>query len=102
MGFLKLFPDSKPSLLRLPSGSFTVDRSGSILTRTLPSHFPEDLIKDLAAKVLSAFREATQAQVPLSQLTIDYPSLKITARELRGGAMVFLAPKEVSVEPTHS
>jgi hypothetical protein len=93
MGFLNLFTKATPSLLRLPSGSFTVDRGGTLLTRTLPSSFPEDLISDVAERVLTAFREANEAQLPLSQLTIDYPSLRITARELRGGAMIFFAPK---------
>lgn len=102
MGFLNFFPSAKPSLLQLPYGSFTVDRSGSVLTRTLPSSFPEDLLADLAARILSAFREATSAQVPLSQLIIEYPSLKITARELRGGAMVFLAPKTPFSDPVQS
>lgn len=93
MGFLNFFTKATPSLLRLPSGSFTVDRAGILLTRTLPSSFPEDLLCDVAKRVLTAFREANEAQLPLSQLIIDYPSLRITARELRGGAMIFLTPK---------
>jgi len=42
---------------------------------------------------LNAFRQATTAQLPLSELVVEYPSLRITARELRGGAIIFLAPK---------
>ncbi len=44
----------------------------------------------------AAFNEAATAQLPLTELVINYPSLKITARELRGGAIVFLSPKAPS------
>ena len=94
MGLLNLFsPKSCEPLLRLPSGSFTVDRTGLVLTGTLPSTFPQNLVREVADRVLQAFREANAVQLPLAQLIIDYPSLRITARELRGGAMIFLAPK---------
>ncbi len=93
MGFLGLFQKPAPSLLRLPAGSFTVDRHGAVLTTTLPSHFPPDLVRGMAEIVLSAFRGATEAQLPLSEIVVHYPSLKITARSMRGGALIFLAPK---------
>jgi hypothetical protein len=93
MGFLSLFAKPPPTLLRLPSGSFTVDREGTVLIGTLPSSFPADLARDIAGQVLAAFREADAAQLPLSVLVITYPTLKITAREMRGGAILFLAPK---------
>ncbi len=93
MGLLNLFSKQLPStLMKLPSGSFTVDRQGAILTRTLPSMFPEELAKEVAQRVLTTFREAAAAQLPLGTLIINYPTLRITARELRGGAIVFLAP----------
>ena len=93
MGFLSLFAKPPPTLLRLPSGSFTVDREGTVLIGTLPSSFPADLAQHIAGQVLAAFREADAAQLPLSVLVITYPTLKITAREMRGGAILFLAPK---------
>jgi len=93
MGFLKLFSKSAPTLLRLPSGSFTVDREGSVLVRTLPSSYPMELVEEIAHQMLAAFREAAAAQLPLSEIVINYSSLKITARELRGGAIVFLSAK---------
>jgi hypothetical protein len=92
MGLLNLFSKSRPTLLHLPSGSFTVDRQGRVLVGTLPSNFPEELIDDIAQQVLATFREATAAQLPLSQLTIHYSSLRIAARELRGGAIIYLSP----------
>ena len=93
MGLLnKIF--SKPTLtpLRLPSGSFTLDREGNVLVATLPSDFPSDLVAHIGKSVLETFRGAHSAQLPLSQLVIRYSSLKITAREMRGGAIIFLAP----------
>ena len=93
MGLLSFFSKTAPTLLRLPSGSFTVDREGSMLTSTLPSSFPADLVKDIACQVRAVFSEAAAAQLPLTELVINYPSLKITARELRGGAVIFLSPK---------
>ena len=93
MGLLSFFAKTAPTLLRLPSGSFSVDREGSVLTSTLPSSFPASLVRDIAQQVRAAFGEAAKAQLPLAELTINYPSLKICARELRGGAIVFISPK---------
>ena len=98
MGFLNFFPKETP-LVRLPSGSFTVDRSGSIVTSTVSSSFSQEVVREIAEQVLSAFREAHEAQLPLSQLMIDYTSFKISASELRGGAVVFLLPKTPFVSP---
>jgi hypothetical protein len=102
MGLLTLFSKPSPTLLRLPSGSFTVDREGSVIVGTLPSSFPQDLVHEIADQVLAAFRDAVEAQLPLSELIIHYPSLKITAKELRGGAMIFLAPKNPGSNANHS
>ena len=93
MGLLNLFARSAPTLMRLPSGSFTVDRDGRLLTSTLPSSFPAQLVKDIAREVRTAFSEAAAAQLPLAEYVINYSSLKICARELRGGAIVYLTPK---------
>ena len=93
MGLLSLFSKPATSLLRLPSGSFTVDREGTVIVGTLPRSFPAALAQDIAQQVLAAFREAETAQLPLTMLSISYPSLKIRAREMRGGAIIFLTPK---------
>jgi len=93
MGFLSLFGNSTNSLLKLPAGSFTVNRDGSVLIGTLPSSFPTEIMHDIAREVLDAFRGAESAQLPLSELVMNYPSLRITARDLRGGAIVFLSPR---------
>jgi hypothetical protein len=94
MVLLNLFGGSPaPALLRLPSGSFTLDAAGNVLVATVPSSFPKELLREIGREVLAVFREAAATQLPLAELIIDYSSLKMTARELRGGAIVFLAPK---------
>jgi len=99
MDFLKLFgkPVSAPS--RLPSGSFTVDRDGEVLVSTLPQSFPATVMREIGRHVAQTFREAQAAQLPLSEVIVHYASLKLTARDLRGGAIVFLAP-QTPMDPT--
>ncbi|MGO8927232.1 MAG: hypothetical protein ACLQU3_10120 [Limisphaerales bacterium] len=102
MGLLNFFAKPAPELVRLPSGSFTVDLQGSVLMGTLPSSFPAGLVKDIAQQVRATFGEAAKAQLPLAEIIINYPSLKICARELRGGAIVFLSPKAPSSPASQS
>jgi hypothetical protein len=90
---MNFFTRPDPVLLGLPSGSFTVDREGSILVGTLPSSFPPHLVEGIAQQVLAAFRQAEEAHLPLSELVLHFASLKIKARELRGGALIYLSPK---------
>jgi hypothetical protein len=93
MGLLSLFSKPTPTLLRLPSGSVTVDREGVVVTSTLSSNYPAELVDAIASHIIKAFRSAAEAQLPLVELSINYPSLRITAKELRGGAILFLSPK---------
>lgn len=94
MGVLRLFQRSIATTpRRLPVGTFTVDREGRVVISTIPSSFPAAVIAEIGQHVTAAFREAQQAEIPLAELVIRYSSLKVTARELRGGAIVFLAPQ---------
>jgi len=99
MGMLSLFSKPATSPRRLPSGTFTVDREGRVVISTLPSSFPGALMRELGRQITITFREAQKAEVPLSELIIHYSSLKVTARELRGGAIVFLSP-QTPISPT--
>jgi hypothetical protein len=100
MGFLNFFKKSQVRLLRLPTGSFTVDANGRLLTSTLPQAFPQEVVNDIATQVLTAFRSAQSVQLPLSEVVIRYSCLKLTARELGGGAIIFLSPQNlISVNP---
>jgi hypothetical protein len=92
MGLLNLFSKPRPALQRLPSGSLTVDRDGHIVATTVASSYPEELLGEIAGEVLLLFAEARKAQLPLTEFRIHFASLHITAREARGGAIIFLAP----------
>lgn len=100
MGFLSNWFSSAKPLLQLHSGSFSMDRSGHILATTLPSSFPRNLVETIGHCVALTFKEAQAAQLPLAELIVLYPGLKITAREMRGGAMVYLSTSSLT-EPTH-
>jgi hypothetical protein len=95
MGFLNLLSrrGAGPGLVRLPTGSFTLDPGGRIVASTLPRSFPAAHVQRIGALVLSTFQSAREAQIPLTELIADYAALKLTARELRGGAIIFLAPR---------
>jgi hypothetical protein len=92
MGLLNLFSKARPSLQRLPSGSMTVDREGHIVTTTVSSSYPEEMLHEIADEVVRLFDEAHKAHLPLSEIKIHFASLHITAREARGGAIIFLSP----------
>lgn len=94
MGILDILGKSDPAEpMRLPSGSFSVDREGHILSSTLPRTFPDDARDEIARQVLLAFRGGSESGLAFSELVIRYSGFKITARELRGGALIFLSPQ---------
>jgi hypothetical protein len=93
MGFLKLFSKASPGVQVLPSGTLTVDKNNQILATTVSSACSQQVLQEIGDQILGLFRQARKAQLPLSEMTLHFSSLKITARELRGGAIIFLAPK---------
>lgn len=96
MGFLnRLFGSSEPALVHLPAGSFTVDKDGAMITSTLPQSFPASHRDAIGQQVLASFRSAKRAHMPLGELTIQYSALKLQARELGDGAIVFLMPQSL-------
>ncbi len=93
MGILKLFTKPAPVVRKLPGGGFTVDRHGNVMTTTVGSEYPQWLLDDTAREVLSLFRSARAARMPLTGLDVNFAGLHITAREMQGGAIVFLSPQ---------
>ena len=89
---MNLFSKTRAAVQRLPVGSLTVDCHGNIVATTVPSSYPQPLLRDIAGEVLLLFREARAAQLPLSELALQFASLQITAREMRGGAFIYLSP----------
>ena len=102
MGFLKYIKQlfsSRAAVQQLPQGSLTVDREGVISTSTVPSVYSRTLLREIAREVLVLFREARVAHMPLTEINIHYGSFLVTARELRGGAMIFLLPHSARTQP---
>jgi hypothetical protein len=96
MGILSFFSKTQPlsaEMTRLPTGSFTVDSQGRIIISTLPQTFSRGLAKDIGRLILDTFHSAQETQLPLTELSIQYSALKITARSLRGGAIIFFTPR---------
>jgi hypothetical protein len=93
MGILNKFFRSRASVQQLPAGTVTVDRHGQIVTSTVSSAYPKSLLLEISEDVLVLFREARAAQMPLAEIRLQFGSLHITARELRGGAIIFLLPQ---------
>ena len=93
MGFLKKIFGGRAAVQQLPTGTIAVDRQGHIVTSTVSSAFPKNLLQGIGRDVLELFREARAAQMPLAEVSLHFGSLRITARELRGGAIIFLFPQ---------
>ena len=100
MGFLKRFFKSRAAVQQLPAGSLTVNRDGKLVTSTIASGYPLGLLHDIVRDVLLLFRQAREAQLPLAEFSIHFASLSITAREMRGGAVIFLSPQTVPTTPS--
>jgi hypothetical protein len=102
MGILKkitrLFR-STAAIRQLPAGSLTVDRDGRVITSTVSSAYPKELLNEIGRAVLALFREARMAQVPLAEVSVHFGSLLVTARELRGGTLIFLQPQSALSQP---
>ena len=99
MGFLNFFSKPSPGVQRLPAGTITVDCHNRILASTVSSTYSRELLQEICDQVLHLLREAHKTQIPLTELTLHFASLKITAREMRGGAIVFLAPIDTQNVP---
>lgn len=93
MGLLKRLFGGLAEVQQLPTGTITVDRNGNIVTSTVSSAFSKKLLKAIATDVLELLNEARAAQSPLAEVSLHFGSLRVTARELRGGAIIFLLPQ---------
>ena len=94
MGVLKPFSRERkaPSVERLPSGCFSIHRGGVLVGSTLPGTFPIEKMAEIGKLVLDTFKSAGEVSLLLGDLRIHYSGLQISAREMRGGALIFLTP----------
>jgi hypothetical protein len=104
MGLLKSTsrPEKQARPERLPNGCFTIHRGGGLAASTLPSSFPEDRILLIGRTVIDAFKSAADTNLILTDLHLNFSGLAITARELRGGALIFLQPATMQLPQTHT
>ena len=101
MGILRKIFGGPAAVQQLPTGTVTVDRQGHVVTSTVTSAVSLSLLQAVGREVLELFREARAAQMPLAEISLHFGSLRITARELRGGAIIFLFPQTaLSSTPT--
>ena len=96
MGILKPFTRTLKPLRpeRLPSGCYTIHRGGQLVASTLPSSFSREAMMEVGRVVIEAFHSAQKTNLPLTDLHLKFSGLTITARELRGGALIFLSPQQ--------
>ena len=96
MGLLNYIPFLSRSydtdLTRLPSGTFTMDSKGTVVSSTLPTAFPQAHLKEIGRCVMESFRAAKQSRIKINEIHIHYSTLKITAKEMKGSAVVFVTP----------
>jgi len=101
MGILKKIFGGPAAVQQLPAGTVTVDRQGRIITSTVSSSFPVPLLEVIGSDVMELLRDARVGQMPLAEVSLCFGSLRLTARELRGGAIIFMFPQTaLSLPPT--
>ena len=78
----------------LPKGSVKSDWEVElgVVIGTLNTSVPAEIVEAIGQCALATFSDARAALLPLTELTVNYGSLRIVAREMRGGAMIFVRP----------
>ncbi|MGB9602043.1 MAG: hypothetical protein ACP5MG_08390 [Verrucomicrobiia bacterium] len=92
MGLIKRKPSMETITWEIKAGSFNVDANGKILSSTLPSSVPEDVIKKITEGILGYFYGANKIGLFNDEVNISFPTLKIFARKMRGGALIRISP----------
>ena len=83
-------PTPKPEVV--PSGSFTVDRNGRVLTSTIRSGVAPETLTRIAKTVLETLHTSQENASQLQEFVVQFPQMILKARDLRGGAIIFLTP----------
>jgi hypothetical protein len=79
---------------RFPRGSYTVSPSGSIVISTLPRSFSPGHLEAIGRVIIAALSSARALGTPFTELAADFAGLEIRARDLAGGAIIFVTPQE--------
>lgn len=97
MGLLNFSSRKKPlEIHALPSGCITIDRNGAIVASTISQSIRPAHLQQIARVVFHALQGARGANLSMTEIHVEYPALTMVARELKGGAIVFLTPRRLS------
>jgi hypothetical protein len=77
-----------------PRGSYTMSSAGKIVVSTLPGSFPRERMLAIGNVILSTLASARVMGTPFTEVAADYAGLEIRARDLAGGAIIFVTPQE--------
>jgi len=86
----------KHPLVQPPAGSFLMDEKGHVRSSTLPTSFPQECLRTIAQKVFQAFKTARIRALEFTELHVDYPGLKLRAKQGARGTMVYLTPQNAA------
>ena len=92
MGFLTRLT-SKSALHRLPTGAFTIDADGEVVSSTVPQWVADSQLREIGQHVSAIFKAAAAAHLQFSEMKAQDEAFRLTARAMRGGAVIFLSPK---------
>ncbi len=96
MGFLDIFRSKPESLVSIPTGSFTVNREGAIISSTVSSRVPAEQLREISSAILQTFEKAQRSGVPVTDVVFRTAAISIRGVELRSGAMIFLTPRRLN------
>jgi len=89
-------PSDKPHAAepaQFPCGSYTVSAAGKVVVSSLPANFPRVIMEVIGKVVLSAFASAREMDSPVTELAADFAGLEVRARDVTGGAIIFITPQ---------
>ena len=79
---------------RFPRGSYTLSSQGKIVVSTLPASFSKERMIEIGKVILNTLASAREIGAPFTELAADFAGLEIRARDLSGGAIIFITPQE--------
>ena len=101
MGLLNLSKTGAALVAACRPAAFTVDRDGAVAHQHAALRFPPALVESSPGGCWPPFA-ARRGPIAPGRTHIAYPSLKITAREMRGGAIIFLSPQTPFTPSKHN
>jgi hypothetical protein len=63
------------------------------VTSTISSSISGETLEIISAQVLQTFKDAKEAELNMNEFSITMGAMNLKARELRGGAIIFLSPR---------